>query len=541
MQAIAVRTPQTPRILSWSRMGDEALASRAAAGNQAAFTALYERYYGPLLGYCRSILLNAEDANDATQSALENALRALPRREPGRPLRPWLYRIAHNEAINIVRRRQPVADGNLDIESILTVPGPEADSEQRGRLAQLVDDLRMLPERQRGALVMRELSGLSYDEIGVALNISNEAARRAVFDARTALHDAVDGRATACTSVRRTLSDGDRRRMRARGMRAHLRSCDDCATFERAIGARQADLHALGPWLGGTAALSLIGIGGGAGGSAIVAAGGSGGAAAAGGGLWAGLPVAVKGLAVAAVVATTGTAAVEIPKVTAPDSPAPQSAAATATTAPADVATRRSALHERALAQAAAARRARRARAARSARLRAKSGGGTARTAIDRGATAARPITPAPVATAPATATPAPAPAVTTTPATPTPAAAAPAATKTPEQIAAERLQRIRDKILSAFTNARSVAGSGTQGALATANSIVQSTLDQVMPSIQRILASVGMSLPSHTTTAPPTTTTTTTTDTTATNVLAPAQSLLSGVNAMLQNLFGRR
>ena len=261
MQAAAVLSPRSPRIIPFARMGDEALASRAAAGNNAAFAALYERYYEPLLGYCRSILLNAEDAHDATQSALENALRALPRREPGRALKPWLYRIAHNEAINIVRRRQPVASG-VDTDDLLTVPGPEVDAEQRTRLAQLVDDLRMLPERQRGALVMRELSGLSYDEIGLALGVSNEAARRAVFDARTALHDAVDGRATECTSVRRCLSDGDRRHLRARGVRAHLRSCDDCATFERAMGMRQADLHMLGPWLaGGAGALGLLGYG----------------------------------------------------------------------------------------------------------------------------------------------------------------------------------------------------------------------------------------------------------------------------------------
>ncbi|MDX6683671.1 MAG: hypothetical protein QOG94_3710, partial [Solirubrobacteraceae bacterium] len=249
MQATVIPTLRTPRIVPWSRMGDEALAGRAADGNEAAFTALYERYHGPLLGYCRSILLNAEDAHDATQNALENALRALPRREPGRALRPWLYRIAHNEAINIVRRRQPV-DADVDPATVLTVPGPEVHAEQRTRLAQLVDDLRTLPERQRGALVMRELSGLSYDEIGLSLGVSNEAARRAVFDARSALHDAVAGRATECVGVRRTLSDGDRRHLRARGVRAHLRSCDDCATFERAMSARQADLLALGPWLG---------------------------------------------------------------------------------------------------------------------------------------------------------------------------------------------------------------------------------------------------------------------------------------------------
>ncbi|HWI06305.1 MAG TPA: sigma-70 family RNA polymerase sigma factor, partial [Solirubrobacteraceae bacterium] len=364
MQAAAKVVPSSARIVPWSRMGDEALAGRAAAGNQAASAALCERYHGPLLGYCRSILLDDEDASDATQSALENALRALPRREPGRPLRPWLYRIAHNEAINIVRRRQHAAAGDLDTESLLTVPGPEVGSEQRSRLAQLVDDLRSLPERQRGALVMRELSGLSYDEIGGALGISNEAARRAVFDARSALHAVVDGRATECTSVRRCLSDGDRRRLRARGVRAHLRACDDCATFERTIGTRQSDLHALGPWIGGTSLLGVLGLGGGTAKAALVAGGSS--TVATGGGLgWGGLPVAIKGFAVAAVVATTGTTAVELPKVATHDSSAPRSRAATAAApAPAAISANHSAVRERALAQAAA----RRARAAAAAR-----------------------------------------------------------------------------------------------------------------------------------------------------------------------------
>ena len=528
MQATAVLAPQRPRIMPLSRMGDEALASRAAAGNQAAFTALYERYHGPLLGYCRSILLDAEDALDATQNALENALRALPRREPGRPLRPWLYRIAHNEAINIVRRRQPVADG-LDADCQLTVPGPEFDAEQRTRLAQLVDDLRMLPERQRGALVMRELSGLSYDEIGSALGVSNEAARRAVFDARTALHDAVDGRATACTSVRRTLSDGDRRRLRARGVRAHLRCCNDCATFERSMGVRQTDLHALGPWLGGSAGvLGLLGLGGGSAKAAIVAAGS--GAVASGGGLgWTGLPVVVKGLAVAAVVATTGTAAVEIPKVAEQDARAPQTrAAAGAAAAPVAVSRNHNVVREQALAQAAAARRARRARAgaASSRNVRIDAGGGApSRATVTAAATA--PVAPAPAAAPVAPAAPAAAPAPKPTTAT----------AKTPEQIAAERMQRIREKLLAAYKDAQSIAASGYQGDLQMADSLIQSTLSQVKPMLDRIMATFGLTWPtSGGTTAP---STTTSSPTTVTNVLAPAQNLLSGMNSMLQNLFG--
>jgi len=543
MQATAILPSARPRVIPWSRMGDESLASRAAAGNEAAFTALYERYHGPLLGYCRSILLDIEDAHDATQSALENALRALPRREPGRPLRPWLYRIAHNEAITILRRRRPHVD--VDPATVLTVPGPEVDAEQRTRLSQLVDDLRMLPERQRGALVMRELSGLSYDEIGGALGVSNEAARRAVFDARTALHDAVDGRATACVSVRRSLSDGDRRHLRARGVRAHLRSCDDCATFELAMGTRQTDLHALGPWLGGAGALGLIGLGaGGAGGGTLVAAGGGAGATAGGGLSWGGLPVAVKGLAVAAVVATSGTAAVEIPKVTADHSPAPQRQAATAgaALAPAAISPPHDALRERALAQAQAARRERRERAARRADpARVQTGGGSAASGAAHGshaipsapapAAAAAPAAPGAGTTAPVAAQPAPA--ATIQQPSPRPA---PAVAKTPRQLAAESLQRVRDQIMAAFQNAQTVAASGAQGALQTASSMVQSTLGSVRPVIERILAGVGLSLPPSAAPAPAPAG-----SPTITSVLAPAQSLLGGIQALLARMFGAR
>ena len=318
MQATAVLSPRAPRIISFARMGDEALASRAAAGNNGAFAALYERYYEPLLGYCRSILLNAEDAHDATQSALENALRALPRREPGRPLKPWLYRIAHNEAINIVRRRQPVASG-VDTDDLLTVPGPEVDSEQRTRLAQLVDDLRMLPERQRGALVMRELSGLSYDEIGLALGVSNEAARRAVFDARTALHDAAR-RPRHRVHERAPLPVGRRPPPPARPRRPrppallrrlrHLRARDghapDRPAHARAVARRRRRRARPARLRHGHRRARAC--------SPRRHRGQRRGRSPAGGLGWAGLPVVVKGLAVAAVVATTGTAAVELPK-----------------------------------------------------------------------------------------------------------------------------------------------------------------------------------------------------------------------------------
>jgi hypothetical protein len=378
---------------------------------------------------------------------------------------------------------------------------------------------------------MRELSGLSYDEIGTALGVSNEAARRAVFDARNSLHAAHEGRTTECTSVRRCLSDGDRRHLRARGVRAHLRACDDCQTFERAMGMRQTDLHMLGPWLaGGAGALGLLGYGTGtAGASMIVGAGAGGGAVAAGAtGLgWAGLPTLVKGLAVAAVVATTGTAAVGLPKAARHASPA-QSAAATG--APATISRLHDQVHEQALADAAVARRERRARraaeAAAGARVRTSEGESTPRLA-DSATENVASITPLPAA--PATTTPPPAPPASNSPAP---------STKTPEQLAAEDLQRVRDRVLAAFNDAQALAAPGTQSALAAASALIQSTLGSIGPLVNDILATVGLKLPTNSTTptsSPPSG------STTVTNVLAPVKSLLGGLDGVLQKLFGTR
>ena len=522
MSATATLTPRSPRIVALSRLGDEALAGRAAAGNDAAFSALYERYHGPLLGYCRSILLNDEDAHDATQNALENALRSLPRREPGRPLRPWLYRIAHNEAINIVRRRRPQAElGELDEP---TVPGPEVDAEQRVRLAQLVDDLRGLPERQRGALVMRELSGLSYDEIGLALGVSNEAARRAVFDARSALHEAVDGRATECVNVRHCISDGDRRSLRARRIRAHLRSCDDCATFQSAIRARSADLHLLGPGLSGAAIASMLG--GGAGGGALIAVGGGGAATVTVAG-WSGLPVLLKGLTVAAVVATTGTAAVEIKRVAKPDDRAPKTQAASPAPAPGSPAA--AALRAK-LASAASNASARRSRDAKAhperGTPRSRAGSGTLVAAYSE-----RPAPPA-SATAP---DPAPAAAVAQQQRLQqAPAASRPTA-KTP--LAIQQLSGIREQILAAYQQAQTTAGGGAPSALHSASTTLQGTLGALRTTIDRVLATIGLTLPAPTATPAPSSTT----SPSLPNLLAPAQQILRGVDSVLSQLFGRR
>ena len=88
---------------------DERLARLSAAGDEAAFGVLYERHHQALYRYCRSIVRDEHDAQDALQGAMASALAGAGTWRPGVPVRAWLFRIAHNEAVSLLRRRRRVA------------------------------------------------------------------------------------------------------------------------------------------------------------------------------------------------------------------------------------------------------------------------------------------------------------------------------------------------------------------------------------------------------------------------------------------------
>ncbi|WP_445152630.1 RNA polymerase sigma factor [Baekduia sp. Peel2402] len=224
----------TPSLLRMA--GDERLARMVTSGNDGAFSALYDRYHDVLVRYCRSLVRDDQDALDAFQSTMLNALRALREDRRRAPVRPWLFRIAHNESISVLRRRP--ASEPLDDRQIGTVDVHRT-AEDREALAGLLEDLGSLTEHQRGALLLRELGGLAYEDVANALETTPLAARQAVFAARASLHDQREGRELPCAMVQRRLSDVDRRASRTRAVRAHLRGCDDCRGFASAIGRRR--------------------------------------------------------------------------------------------------------------------------------------------------------------------------------------------------------------------------------------------------------------------------------------------------------------
>jgi RNA polymerase sigma factor (sigma-70 family) len=298
--------PPSTVVIGLTRLADERLARSVAAGDERAFATIYERYHQELYRYCYWIVRNCDDAYDVLQSTLLRSLSALQRRQRDAPLRPWLFRIAHNEAISLIRRRD-TASTPVDV-SDRSAPSAEESATERAHLALLVSDLRELPERQRSALLLRELSGLSHREIAVALEISMHTVKHAIADGRRSLAEQQEGRTMGCQSVRQSIAYHDKRVLRSMRVRAHLRDCPACAAIAQSTCSRETHLRLLVPPLAPLAAAGLL--------ERVHAAAGTHSATSAGGGLLAGASgkslgaaFATKTLATAAIVVTTAATA----------------------------------------------------------------------------------------------------------------------------------------------------------------------------------------------------------------------------------------
>ncbi|HVD37576.1 MAG TPA: sigma-70 family RNA polymerase sigma factor [Solirubrobacterales bacterium] len=292
-----------------SLLSDERLTRRAVGGDDRAFAAIFRRYHQPLYRFCLAIVGNPEDAQDALQNTMVKVLRALPGEERRIDLKPWLYRIAHNESIDLLRRRRETSQ--LDVEQVAPGYGLAEDAATRERLRRLVADLRELPERQREVLVMREMSGLDFEEIALAVASSPAVARQTLYEARQSLRQMEEGREMSCETVGMALSEGDGRVTRRRDVRAHLRSCARCRDFRDEIKSRERDFAALAPLPAVAAAGMLQGLLGGS--QAAGGGAGSGLAATLGGGAAKTIATsaAVKGVATVAVVAAVGVTAAD--------------------------------------------------------------------------------------------------------------------------------------------------------------------------------------------------------------------------------------
>jgi RNA polymerase sigma factor (sigma-70 family) len=205
--------------LLFRRLSDEILGSRLASGEAAAFDELYRRYAHRLAAYGSHLLGDAAAGDDVAQAAMLKAYGALRDGRVPDKLKPWLYRIAHNAAIDLVARRRELSTDTL----------PEQASGEREPFAgALVEALATLPDRQRRVYVLREVHGLRIDETAAELGLSAAQVEQSLFAARNRLAEQlVFGDRLNCVTVQRLAAgplDGPERR----ALKTHLRACREC-------------------------------------------------------------------------------------------------------------------------------------------------------------------------------------------------------------------------------------------------------------------------------------------------------------------------
>jgi RNA polymerase sigma factor (sigma-70 family) len=262
---------------------DDQLLAQFRAGNDDAFRVIHDRYRQRLFAYTKQMLPGStQDAEVVLQDVFVRAYSGLRVNRRPLTLRPWLYRVAHNRCVDEIRRPVPPTPEVLHQASAPT-HDPAVQAEQRESLQRLIVDLRRLPDQQRSALLMRELSGMSYADVAVAMDVSVPAVKSLLVRARIGLALAVEARDTACVEIRDEITLAHDRRVRPSGtVRRHLADCPGCREFRAEIRGSRRQFAALLPAIGPIGVLgNLLGIGGG--GAAGGAAGGGAGAAATGG------------------------------------------------------------------------------------------------------------------------------------------------------------------------------------------------------------------------------------------------------------------
>jgi RNA polymerase sigma factor (sigma-70 family) len=173
---------------------DEDLVAALRAGDDDAMTEIDRRYRDRLLAYVRRMSAGA-DAEDVVQDAMARAYTALRADDRPMALRAWLYRVAHNRCLDVLRRPAPLLTEEIDLGAAsATLPELVAGRE---RLRQVVADIQDLPDQQRSALIIRELEGLSYEELATALDTTVPAIKSLLVRARMNLARAAEERAQA--------------------------------------------------------------------------------------------------------------------------------------------------------------------------------------------------------------------------------------------------------------------------------------------------------------------------------------------------------
>lgn len=170
------------------------------AGDRAEFARLVETYYTPIYRLALKMLAHEQDAEDVLQTTFLKALQHIDNFEGRSSLSTWLYRIAANEALMLLRRKRPevsIDEESGEADDNLPMPEqfsdwcclPEKEFVTTEAKKQLDRAIQKLPEKLRVVFLLRDIEGLSIKETGEALNLTETAVKTRLLRARLALRE----------------------------------------------------------------------------------------------------------------------------------------------------------------------------------------------------------------------------------------------------------------------------------------------------------------------------------------------------------------
>lgn len=241
-----------------TRDSDQRLLRQARRGDEEAFERLYSRYQPRIFAFCRHLTGHREDAEDAVQFTFLAAYRAIVESDRRLDLRPWLFTVARNRCMSLLRARR---NGHLDQAGEVSVESVADQVEQRQAIRDLVRDLGGLPEEQRAALLLSELGALSHGDVATVLDVPPAKVKALVFQARSSLVSTREARDASCEEIRQQLSTLSGSALRRRLLRRHVSECAGCRDFEAAVAEQRKGLAALVPpavVVGGRGAVGVL-------------------------------------------------------------------------------------------------------------------------------------------------------------------------------------------------------------------------------------------------------------------------------------------
>jgi RNA polymerase sigma factor (sigma-70 family) len=179
---------------------DEALGERVQRGDAQAFEELVERYHRPLYHFTYRLLGRAEDAEDATQDTFIQVYNALPGARLDVPLRPWIYRIARNRCLDMLKRKRPVAfsamlldedDEAAGLDVPATDPLPDELAERADLQRVLGAAIDALAPAYREVVALRYAGDLQFGEIAAVLGMPENSVKTRFQRAKVALREAL--------------------------------------------------------------------------------------------------------------------------------------------------------------------------------------------------------------------------------------------------------------------------------------------------------------------------------------------------------------